>query len=216
MKSVQFNLRQLMMAVLGCSVVFAIAAPFLRQFPENRIIWMGLALGGAAAAFCLAMIRLLAKRQRIEASAGKILLQVREPPGNAGVILVCAAAAEVLIIAVMAIAGVDATATVIPLILAVAIAPIWSRAAILYAWQIGESTLELCEHALIVGGLGYYPWRQVKSYAWSEVRCPPVLWLVLDKQIVGAEIGPEERPEIESLLAAKVSPAKRRDAVEVT
>ena len=86
----------------------------------------------------------------------------------------------------MAIGGDAAMGTVVPLSLAVCVAPTWSRAAILYVWKIGEETLELCEHALIVGGLAYYPWGQVKSYAWSEVRSPPVLLLVLDDQIVGA------------------------------
>jgi hypothetical protein len=211
MKSVQFNLRQLLTAVLVCSVVFAISAPLLRQLPEQRVIWMGLALGAAAAAFCLAMLRLVLKRQRFEAAAGKIHLQLRQPPRGAGVILAFAAAIELLIIAAMALGGGGFIGTIAPVLLAVCVAPTWSRAAILYAWDIGENTLELCEHAMIVGGLGYYPWGKVKSYAWSEARCPPVLWLVLDDRVLGAVVALPERQEIEPLLAAKIFQAERRN-----
>jgi hypothetical protein len=211
MKPAQFNLRQLLMAVLACSAVFAIAAPLLRGFPEPRLIWMGLALVACAATTCLAMLRLIHRRQQFEASAGKILLEVRQPTRGSGLILACAAAIEVLIIVATAIGGVDAMGTVAPLFMAVCVPPTWSRAAILYVWKIGEETLEICQHALIVGGLAYYPWEQVKSYAWSEVRCPPVLLLVLDDQIVGAVVPLEKRQQIEALLAANVAPADRHD-----
>ncbi len=213
MKSVQFNLRQLLTAVLICSIVFAISAPFLRLFPEKRQIWMGLTLVAGATAFCLALLRLVYKRHQLEIAAGKILLPLHQPPRSVGRVLAFAAALEVLIIATMAIGGTDSIGTFIPMLLAVCVAPTWSKVCILYAWHIGEETLELCENGVIVGGLKLYAWRQVISHAWRQDSDPAVLWLFLDDQLIAASVPLLQRPDVESLLAAKAPPDNSSDAL---
>ena len=183
MRSAQFSLRQTLVAMLACAIIFAIAAPFLRRFSLAAQASMCAALGVALLGFGAGVLRMAQP-----AAKGGIVGRKNPPAGRPDTaprlvvshgwngadgcrrVGLVAASRRIrhrfLPVATFALAGFSG----------------WTVGH--YSCQAVSHKLALCERGVIIGGDGFVGWHDVRYFSWGNWRDQQTLRLALRNHLL--------------------------------
>jgi hypothetical protein len=208
--SVQYGIRHLMVLTLVVAMVMAVLGPMIRAWDTERQGFFAANAAITIAVLAASVFILCRVRLRIERAAGSVLFRTKAV-GNRwvrvrqAIILVLCLAWMVLQCVHWSEAALKGVLNLLNFallqfyILLTTIAPLLTR----FWWGLSLGSVEVCQRGLVVGGLQFHSFGNIKHYRWSHYT-PGSLVFVTNRTTWTVKIPTEARDDVDRLLESQV------------